>query len=241
MIKSFKILVLALLLMTTALPASFAAESNSNATEVQVSGTHQEEIAPDIAYINLGTVIEADTVAAAQAKNAEVSAKLYRQLEGLGIKSEYIRTAHYDVTPLYKNDDNGRRIQSIKGYQITNSITVTADPDKAAEVIDTALNAGANQVNNIRFGKKTETDVKNAALAQAVRDAMRKADAIAVALNKRVVRVKAVNENGISLHSPEIANRFYAKVGMADSMQATPISAGLVTLSANVQVTVELE
>lgn len=241
MIKSIKILALALLLVTAALPVSLAAEKNSNATEVQVSGSHQEEVAPDIAYINLGTVVEADTVAAAQAKNAEVSAKLHRQLEGLGIKSEYIKTAYYTVTPLYKNDDSGKRTPSIKGYQVTNSITVTTVPDKAGEVIDTALNAGANQVNNIRFGKKAETDVKNAALAQAVRDAMSKADAIAVALNKRVVRVKAVNENGISLQSPEIANRFYAKSVMADSMPPTPISAGLVTLSANVQVTVELE
>ncbi|SMD01201.1 SIMPL domain-containing protein [Sporomusa malonica] len=240
MFKSAKILTLALLIMTAALPAALAAEKNPNVTEVQVSGSHQEELAPDIAYINLGTVTEADTIASAQAKNAEVSEKIRRQVEGLGIKSEYIKTAHYAVTPLYKNDDSGKRIPTIKGYQITNSITVTTSTEKAGEVIDTALNAGANQINNIRFGKRDETDVKNAALAQAVRDAMTKADAIAAALNKRVVRVKTVNENGINLQSPEVAGRLYSKALMADS-SATPISAGLVMLTANVQVVVELE
>ncbi len=236
--KFIKVLTMALLIMTAALPAALAAEKNSNSTEVQISGSHQEEIAPDIAYINLGTLTEADTVTAAQTKNAEISAKLRRQLEDLGIKSEYIKTAQYTVTPLYKNDDNGRRLPSIIGYQVTNSITVTAAPSQAGEVIDTALKAGANQVNNIRFGKKDEADVKNAALAQAVRDAMSKAEAIATTLNKRIVRIKSVTEAGVNLQSPELAGRMYAKGLMAD---ATPVSAGLVTLSANAQVVVELE
>ncbi|WP_371380699.1 SIMPL domain-containing protein [Sporomusa aerivorans] len=237
MYKSLRILVLALLVLTTVLPAAWAAEKNSGNTEIQVSGSHQEEITPDIAYINVGTLTEAETVTAAQTKNAEVSERVRSQLEALGIKSEYIKTANYSVTPLYKNDDNGKRLPTVKGYQVNNSIIVTANADKAGEVVDTALNAGANQVNSIRFGKRAEGDVKNAALAQAVRDALSKADAIASALNKRVVKVTSVSENGINLQSPEVSTRLYAK---ADSL-GTPISAGLLTLSANVQVTVELD
>lgn len=237
--KPVKILVLALLIITAALPA-LAAERNPNVTVVQVSGNYQMEIAPDTAYINLGTVTEAETVAAAQAKNADISTKIRLQLEDLGIKSDYIKTAHYVVTPLYKYDDSGRRLPSIKGYQITNSITVTTSVEKAGEVVDTALNAGANQVNSIRFSKKDETDVKNAALAQAVRDALSKANAMAAALDKRVVRVTTVNENGVHLQSPETANRLYAKASMADAA-STPISAGLIQISADVQIAVELE
>lgn len=238
MYKFIKVLTMALLIMTVALPAALAAEKNPNITEVQVGGSHQAEMAPDIAYINLGTLTEAATVTAAQTKNAEISANLRRQLADLGIKPEYIKTAHYTVTPLYKNDDNGRRLPSIIGYQITNSITVTAAPEQAGEIIDTALTAGANQVNNIRFGKKDESEIKNAALAQAVRDAMSKAEAVAATLNKRIVRVKSVTETGINLQSPELAGRVYSKSLMAD---ATPVSAGLVMLSANAQIVVELE
>ncbi|WP_425060368.1 hypothetical protein SCACP_10590 [Sporomusa carbonis] len=241
MFKSIKIFAVVLLLTLAAIPATLAAENHSNATEVSVSGTHQEEISPDIAYINLGTVTEAETIAAAQTKNADVMTKLHRQLENLGIKPEYITTAHYTVTPLYKNDDNGRRLPSIRGYQVINNITITTSPDQTGEIIDTALANGADQVNSIRFGKRAETDVKNAALAQAVRDAMSKADAIAVALNKRVVKVKAVNENSVNLQSPEVSNRLYAKSSLSDAVPTTPISPGLVLLTAHVQVVVELE
>ncbi len=240
MFKFIQILSVSLLLLTAALPTALASEKNPNATEVQVSGSYHEEVSPDIAYINLGTITEAETVAAAQAQNADVSARVRQKLASLGIKAEYIKTANYAVTPIYKNEDNGRRTQTIKGYQITNSILVTTSPDKAGEVIDTALSAGANQVNHIRFGKKDETSVRNTALAQAVRDALSKADAIATALNKQVVRVKTINENGVTFHSPEVATRLYSK-GIADNLAATPISAGMVELSANVQVIVELE
>lgn len=235
-----KILTVSLLVLTLSLPAALAAEKNPNVTEVQVSGSFHDETTPDIAYVNLGTITEAESVAAAQAKNADISANIRQQLEALGIKTEYIKTAHYTVTPVYKNDDNNRRTPTIKGYQITNSILVTTSPNKAGEVIDTALNAGANQVNNIHFGKKDETGIRNAALAQAVRDAMSKADAIAAALNKQVVRVKNINESGVSFHSPEIAaSRLYKAAG--DNLSSTPISAGLIELSANVQVIFELE
>lgn len=239
MYKFIKVLSVSLLLLAATLPTALASETNPKVTEVQVSGSFQEEVAPDIAYINLGTVTEAETVAAAQARNAAVSEAVRQQVEDLGIKAEYIKTAHYSVTPLYKNDDNGRHTPTIRGYQITNSITVTTSPNKAGEVIDTALAAGANQVNSVRFGKKDETGVRNAVIAQAVRDALSKADAIATALNKQVVRVKTVNETGVSLHSPEINTRLFKAA--ADMQASTPISAGLIELSANVQVIVELE
>lgn len=240
MSKFIKILSVTLLLLAAVLPMALAAEANPNATEVQVSGSYQEEITPDLAYINLGTVTEADTLAAAQSENATAVASVREQLENLGIKEDYIKTAHYSVAPLYKNDTNGRRTPTIIGYQVINSLLVTTSPDNAGKVIDTALTAGANQVNNVRFGKKAEDTIRNAALSQAVRNALSKAEAIAAALNKRVVRIKTVNENGVDFHSPEVAGRLYSKAA-ADNLAATPISAGLIQVSANVQVTVELE
>ncbi|MGL5512974.1 MAG: SIMPL domain-containing protein, partial [Sporomusa sp.] len=236
-----KAFIVTLLIMTAAVPIAAAAENNSNSTEVLVRGSYQQEITPDIAYINLGTLTEAETVAAAQSKNAEIMAKLYRQLKELAIKSDYIKTSYYEVTPVYKNDDNGRRLQTIRGYQATNNLMVTTSPEKVGQVIDTALKAGANQVNNIRFGKKEESDAKNAALAQAVRDAMSKAESIAATLNKRVVRIKSVNESNISMLSPETGSHFRLAITNDSMAGTTPISAGLLQLTANVQVVAELE
>ena len=218
---------------------ALAAEA-STMTEVQVSGTYQEDISPDVVYINLGTLTEADTIGAVQSKNAEIASNVQQQLERIGIKTEHIKTSQYAVTPLYKNEDN-RRNYIIKGYQATNNITVTTTPDKAGEVIDTALTAGCNQVNHLQFGKKDDDALKNAALAQAVRNGLNKANAIASALNKRVVRVKCITESGINVQNPESSNRMYSLKAMAAATPSTPISAGLLKLDATVHLVVELD
>ncbi|WP_018702456.1 SIMPL domain-containing protein [Anaeromusa acidaminophila] len=220
-------------------PTALAAEVPS-ATEVQVSGVYQEEISPDVVYINLGTLTEADTVGAAQSKNAEISSHVQQQLERIGIKTEHIKTSQYTVTPLYKNDDS-RHNYVIKGYQVTNSITVTTTPDKAGEAIDIALAAGCNQVNHLQFGKKDDDAVKNAALAQAVRNGLNKANAIASALNKRVVRIKTITESGISVQNPDSTNQMYRMKALAEAAPPTPISAGLLKLNATVHLVVELD
>lgn len=227
------------LFVSLLVPTALAAEVPS-ATEVQVSGVYQEEISPDVVYINLGTLTEADTVGAAQSKNAEISSHVQQQLERIGIKTEHIKTSQYTVTPLYKNDDS-RHNYVIKGYQVTNSITVTTTPDKAGEAIDIALAAGCNQVNHLQFGKKDDDAVKNAALAQAVRNGLNKANAIASALNKRVVRIKTITESGISVQNPDSSNQMYRMKALAEAAPPTPISAGLLKLNATVHLVVELD
>ena len=235
-IKTFCFLALFVALLV---PSALAAEVSA-ATEVQVSGVYQEELAPDVVYINLGTLTEADTVGAAQSKNAEISSHVQQQLERIGIKTEHIKTSQYTVTPLYKTEDSHRNYV-IKGYQATNSITVTTTPDKAGEVIDTALTAGCNQVNQLQFGKKDDDAVKNAALAQAVRNGLNKANAIASALNKRVVRIKTITESGISVQNPDSSNQMYRMKALAEAAPPTPISAGLLKLNATVHLVVELD
>lgn len=220
-------------------PATQAKEIPDNVTAVTVQGTNAQELEPDIAYVNLGVITEAVSVHEAQAKNAAVANQVCKAIEAAGIRPEYIRTANYTVAPLY-NYDEKRKSSTIRGYQVTNNVVVTLLPAAAGEIIDTALKAGANQVNSVRFGRKDEAEAKNTAIQLAVKDGLSKAASIAQALNKKVVRVKTVNESGVYLQNPERSNLMYAKsAGAADSI--TPVSPGLINLTANVQLLVELE
>ncbi|BBB90038.1 MAG TPA: SIMPL domain-containing protein [Methylomusa anaerophila] len=232
-------ILLVLMMVLAATPV--LAKEPSTGTEVTVSGNYEQEIAPDVAFVTMGAVTDAVNVKDAQEKNAELAARIQRQIEALGIKPEHIKTVNYSVTPVYEYADNGRRLAAIKSYQVSNNISVTAAPDQAGLVIDTALKAGANQVTSVRFGKKDETAAKAEAIQQAVKDALTKAEAIANVLNKHVSRIQAVNESGVYLQPLEMS-RMVAKGAAADTAtQPTPISPGLVHLTANVQVTVELE
>ena len=63
-----------------------------------------------------------------------------------------MQTTNYNLYPVYNTKDNSREII---GYNVSNEITVTIDNiDMVGTVIDTAINAGASNVNSIEFGLK---------------------------------------------------------------------------------------
>jgi uncharacterized protein len=212
-------------------------EAAAKGTTITVQGTSQLDAVPDIAYIGVAVVTSAATVAEAQSENARLANQVYAHVEAAGIEKEYIKTAQFNVVPIYQQEEGKwTNVPAIQGYQITNGITVTVVPARAGEIIDIALQAGANQVNSVRFGKLDEAGLKNTTVQMAVKDAMAKAEAIAATFGKRVIRVQSVNETGVYLQMPEVGNRYQMKA--ADSAP-TPITPGLIHLTANVQLVVE--
>lgn len=220
-------------------PVCLQAKGISEATMITVQGASQTDVAPDIAFVQLAVTTTAVTVAEAQEENARLTNKVYERLEATGVGKDYIKTVQFSVVPLYQPEDGKKTgISVIRGYQVTNSFAVTIAPNKAGEIIDIALLAGANGVQNIRFGKQDELTYKNIVIQGAVRDALNKAETIASVLGKRVSRVQSVTETGIYIQNPELGGRYNLKMAEAS---ATLVSPGLVHLNANVQVIVEVE
>lgn len=231
-----KSIVLLMLAMFMAVPIAQAQEVKEPAT-ITVQGSGQMDVEPDVAYIHLAIVTEAATVGQAQKENATVANQVYSRLAAAGVNKDYIKTNQYSVVPLYQQDqDKYKTVPAIRGYQVINGFQVTVSPDRAGEIIDLALQAGVNQVQTVQFGRLDEGGSKNIVLQMAVKDALRKAEAIAAALGKRVGRVQSVNESGIYVQGPELFN--YSKA--ADSV-STPISSGYVHLNGSVQLVIEME
>lgn len=73
-----------------------------------------------------------------------------------------MQTTNYNLYPVYNTKDNSREII---GYSVSNEITVTIDNiDMVGTVIDTAINAGASNVNSIEFGLKDSQVYKDKVL-----------------------------------------------------------------------------
>lgn len=234
--KRGKVFWFLLFAMFFAVPFACAQGAQEPAT-ISVQGTGQLEMAPDVAYIQLAVITEAATVSGAQKENASLANKVYDRLTAGGIEQDYIKTSQYSVIPLYtQNDGKSNTPPSIRGYQIINGFTVTVNAARAGEIIDMALQAGVNQVENVRFGKLDESESKKAVLRMAVSDALAKAESIAAALGKQVSRVRTVTESGVYVQFPEMIR--YNK--SADG-GATPISPGYMHLNANVQLVVEMQ
>lgn len=202
---------------------------------IRTSGEAIISVKPDRAEISVGVVTQSETSQAAVAQNAQkLEATLAKMRQLLGANAD-IKTISYTVSPNYRYPKEGGE-PTISGYTATNIVRITLDDlTKVGNVIDTAVQAGSNRIQNLRFTLKDESTVQAQALRDAAIQARAKSQALASALNLRVVRVLSVVESG----SPVYPVREMAYARAADAA-STPIEPGTIEVRATVSLTVEV-
>ena len=226
----------AVLALALVLPTSTA--SAEEAPTLTMNGIGVARIAPDVAEITLGVVTEAKDAAKAHADNAAQATRVQNAVKALGIAERDIQTTRYDFSPIYDVKDNGRSVTT--GYTVTNSVVVKVrNLDSVGKVIDAALANGANRVDSLEFSASDPSAAKNAALADAARDARNKADAVAKALGVRIVRILNVYADAQPYNTP----RNFMPMMMAKEAYdaSTPISAGELSFEASVNIAYVIE
>ena len=233
MLKKLMLMFVACLLMSTTVFANGVPQI----TTVQVTGNSQQEIAPDIAKISLSINTINTNLEQAKNENTQSSNQVFAKLKEQGITDQQIKTEAYRIDSIYSYEND--RLPKLKGYKVINTIEITTSIEKVGILVNELTNVGANEISSIRFEKENQTAVKNEALNDAVKDALKKAEVIASALGKHVSAVKVVNESGNSYQPVIMEARAYKAASM--DAGAPPIAAGKINVSATVQVTVELE
>ncbi len=92
--------------------------------------------------------------------------------------------------------------QEVTGFKASSSISVTLDADgqvDAGQVIDVAIEAGANTANGAFYFISTEAQekVRDELIADAIANARHRADIAAGALGMEVIGVKSINLNDV--------------------------------------------
>lgn len=216
-------------------------------TRVAVTGDADGRTPPDTAIIAISVVTQSERAVDAQGENARKSdAVRAAVIDAAGTNPE-IRTSNFGLQPQYVYRNT--RLPSIIGYEARNSITVSmSDLNSVGAVIDAATRAGANSIENVSFILRGDNPARGATLAEATRQAMSKAEAIAGALGGRIVRVVEEREAGANfpITSDEERARQTANMSNSNTMNAppqriTPIEAGSLSVSSQVQLVVEIE
>lgn len=237
------VLLLSVLLIGALLyPTASAAETPaSNPPRVlSVTGQGRMEVKPDTATITLGvTQLRPTPMEAYEAMSADL-AKVAGQVKSAGVKEDQIKTSTFNLQAEYNwTQEKG---QVLSGYRATNSISITTQElEKVAALIQSAMSAGANQLQGVSFYVKDTEKLTKEALDLAVDDAKGKAEQVANRLGTKVVRVQSVSiqDNGMPAYRPMMdANAGMAK---AAAMEAAPVFSGTAPYSVSVSVTFELQ
>lgn len=205
---------------------------------VSVSGHGQVNVAPDTASVTIGVDIIKPTLNEAQTEAATQASSVIEALKAAGIAAEDIQTAFFSVNLLRDYSENADPTL-ITGFEVINQLQVTVrDTDALGDLLDAAVNAGANSIYGVTFYVDDQTAAASEARVMAVEDARTKAEELATAAGMTLGPVVAIAEGTVPIVSPMFAR---GGGGMAMDAASTPVETGSTTVAVDVQVTYELQ
>jgi hypothetical protein len=229
-----------MVIFVMALIGCVSAADVSNDHTIQVSDSGTVTGTPDRVQISFAIQTENTDVKIAQSNNALAMNNVMDALAAAGVPHDQMKTTGYTITPVNQQDGNGILSGPATTYQVTNTLQVTLkDTNTTGQVIDTAVNAGANQVNSIQFMLSDEQAqvLRSQALTKAVANARDDANAVAAALN---ITITGTQSADISQgYMPVVYGNYDATAAASGKMAAvpTPIQSGDITVTAQVSVT----
>lgn len=237
--KKFTSVLAAALLVFSVAGTNLAAAAEPNT--IAVSGMAEQEVAPDMAYIDVGINVRADDAETARTQEAQIASQIRRALLGLAITDNDLQNTSYYLYQEYKVDRNG--VRTADKYVLDSSIKVTVkDLDKLSQVIDNVVEAGATNISNITYALSTQNIIQRQLLATAVENARDKAAVVASAGSRTLGNMLSADINSFDGGTIVAygANKLRSTTNIAEDGVATKLSPGKIKLNARVQVVFSL-
>ena len=189
--------------------AIYAPDNNVHNRTMTLTGHGEISVSPDIVIIRLGVETTGENLSRIQADNARISQAVIQALQRMGITD--IKTSQYSID---------------KGYSVRNILELrTNNLEAAGNIIDAAVDAGANIVDLITFDVSNREYYYQQALNMAIMNAIQKAKSITMNLGISSAPVPVNIVENTSMPFP--VQREFA---------ATPIMSGVINIIANVTV-----
>lgn len=239
--KTLLIAVLGSALLVTAGVAGALALSSGSASagqaapsqqSITVSADGEVEAQPDQAIVRVAVSATGDNSTAVRDEIASQSQSMRAALEEYGLDSDAIRTAHYDIRQERKRTPEGTEYGQYHGMHAF-EITVD-DTDAAGEVLDVAVNNGADRVMGVSFtlSEEKREDLYQDALTKAMANAETRAQTLADAGDLTVTGTHTIVSTDTRYRAYETEAVAYA----GDAAGGTSIESGAVTVTADVRV-----
>jgi uncharacterized protein YggE len=230
--KKLNIMFLGLMLMLAVSFPVFAGENN--VSKLIVQGEGKVSATPDMATIVMGVETFNASASRAAAENARLMNETIMSLRSAGIAEKDIQTSSFSLKTV-PQDEQIAAEEKPKAQQFvaTNQVTVRLNNTRdVGEVLDAAVSAGSNSIQEVNFDIQNPQQEKDKALTLAIEDARRKAEVAAYAAELKLGKVLEISE-GYGYVSAAAKSAVFSNV-------ATPIQPGELEVTATVTVTYEI-
>jgi uncharacterized protein len=209
---------------------------------ISTAGSATIKVKPDSARLFFSVQTIAKAVKSAREENSAKAKTVLDALKALQIPDLKMKTANVNVE-LLQSSRSPTQLPEILGYHVTNSFTVLVqDSDsvklsaEASRILDTVLENGANQIQQIVFFKQNEAATRREALSKAVVEALANARALAAGGGmelKDTITIDGQPEYYYGQAMMVQSNTTFAAVGGGE----TPVVAGDLEITCRVNIT----
>jgi uncharacterized protein YggE len=197
---------------------------------ITTTGTGVAEAVPDMARIDIGVTHQAGTAGEALSRTSEALSAVLKRLQDAGIEARDMQTQGLSLQPVWSRDVSGSDgPRRITGFVARNNLMVRIrDLSALGGILDIVVRDGANSFNGLQFSVQDPEPLMAQARAEAVEEAMRKAQQLAEAAGVTLGPVQSISEQG-GVPRPVMME-------MAASRMAAdvPVATGEISLSTNV-------
>ena len=207
---------------------------------LSVSGNGQAFLAPDIAYIYIGVHTEQPTAAEAVAENNSQTQALISAIQDFGIDPKDIRTSNFSIWPMDRYDPATGAPTGEKTYAADNTVYVTVrDLETLGDLLDTAVQAGANTVNSVQFDVENKDEALKEARVNAMNNAKAQAQELADAAGLALGEIQSISfvDNQYPIFDGKGGGGGFA----SEAAAAVPIQPGQLSFTVTVNVTYALK
>lgn len=214
---------------TAPLQTTAANDPPADSGTVVATGAGSVTADPDLAVLSVAVASTADTADAAREATATRVDTLLTALADAGVDEANVTSTGYSLTPQYDYRDGSR---DLLGYRAVHTFRVETAPADAGRIVDASVAAADVEVWSVAFTLSDDRReaLRADAIAAAVENARRDAEAAAGAADLTIDDVDAMQVGSASVPSPQVADA-RAEAG------ATEFQPGPVTVSATVTVT----
>jgi hypothetical protein len=174
-----------LLLVSLVIPSIVQADTEALPPSLGVQGEAVLRVPADQLRLRLGVITTHDLAEKALDENSRRLERVINALRKVGLDKEEYATGHFSIQPIWeprpRSGDNNRPPR-ILGYRVSNSLNIrTGQLHKAGELIQTATEAGANNIGALQFTLADPDSHRAEAIAAATKKGGRFARAAAEA------------------------------------------------------------
>ena len=194
-----------------------------NRRTIRVTGKGSLKLRPDLTRLSLTLQGTDEDYGAVLKKSAEDTETLRGVLEALGFARDALKTAQFNVDTLYEGyqDEKGVYRNRFIGYQFQHTLKLEfpMDNDLLGRTLYSLAHSGVSPEFRISYTLSDPESAKNALLAQAVRDARAKAEALTAAAGMTLGELQSIDYSWgeISFEAQPMRKMAMAQNAAADS------------------------